>query len=373
MPSPKLLSTTPRRRPRVWLWGWVLVATSYSPLTAQTTGPVTFQSTSGLRIQVATDRDQVSDEDLADALEQAAQRLRQAHSLTKGQTNSFLTAANRNLPTETTAPPELTSNPAGVGEWSPRQAWVIGPTSLLWTPPLANLWSPRLSLIRSNLENESTSKTYDTALGGVYPMVRRNLGSGPEDALQLDFSGVVFSRWADADTAVAMDFRFGLPLTWSIGPWQGFVGFEHTSTHLGDEFILKSGRQRITNIRDDIAVGLGYHFWDDFRVYGQVAYAVNFMTPLHEGQPWRFDWGAEWCSRKATGAWGRPFAALDFEMRGEQDYETNISAQVGWMWRGYDNGPTLRLALQYYDGLSPFGQFYLDRERWWGVNLSIGF
>ena len=47
------------------------------------------------------------------------------------------------------------------------------------------------------------------------------------------------ARISQYDFMIAQDFRAGFPITFAYGPWHAKIGYEHTSTHLGDE-ILKA-------------------------------------------------------------------------------------------------------------------------------------
>ena len=53
------------------------------------------------------------------------------------------------------------------------------------------------------------------------------------------------------------------------------------------------------------------------------------------------------------------------DLRSYQGYRLNNTLQVGWQWVGH--GRSVRLALEVYDGKSPYGQFYKDNEHWTGI------
>jgi hypothetical protein len=76
-------------------------------------------------------------------------------------------------------------------------------------------------------------------------------------AVQLDFFGLVGSRFSQYDYLVTSDYRAGLPITWACGPWHGKIGYEHTSTHQGDDVMVLTGRQPIPSVKDELVVGLG--------------------------------------------------------------------------------------------------------------------
>lgn len=251
--------------------------------------------------------------------------------------------------------------------------WVLLPRTLLWTPPLANPLEPRFYVKGTTLQNNNVENPLDTAIGGTLGLVRYHPTGRNDKAWQLDFFAVCFSRWDNQGDGVGVDWRVGVPLTFAQGPWEGKIAYEHTSTHLSDEFAEHTGRKRISNTRDEIVLGLAYRFLDDFRAYGILGFALSRHIPGDDKSPLRFDCGLEWCSPCATGWHGRPFAAVDLEFRGEQDHQANFNSQIGWIWRGYDYGRAFRVALEYYTGRSTYGQFYLDRENWLGVAVLYDF
>jgi hypothetical protein len=109
------------------------------------------------------------------------------------------------------------------------------------------------------------------------------------------------------------------------------------------------------------------------RLYAQFGYAFgesNFVTDYdHE----RYDIGVEWSKPGPTGIWGQPYAAIDCEFRGDEDYTPNFTAQLGWQWTGAMNVPATRFALEYYDGRSPFGQFIDLHESWIAIGVFFDF
>jgi hypothetical protein len=321
----------------------------------------------GVKIDIAVDGP-ANAETLAQQLEDAARRLREA--------------ARQENPTPEAPPPDRRSPPVtetapapGVGDGA-EPGWgtlTLLPTTLLWDPPIASHWSPRMFVLPTTLNNPNTRNTIDTAIGGTVAVSRWNPNPDPHEAVQLDVFAVVFSRFAEGREAVAQDYRFGFPLTFAWGAWSGQVAFEHTSTHLGDEFIGATGRQHQPSQRNEVTVGLSYTFCDELRLYTQSGFAFILTNPTGNARRDRWDLGVEWNRTAATGWWGYPFAAFDVEFRGDENYRTNLTVEAGWQWRGYDRGPTSRVGLEYYDGQSPFGQFIADKERWFGLFLSYDF
>jgi len=86
------------------------------------------------------------------------------------------------------------------------------------------------------------------------------------------------------------------------------------------------------------------------------------------GSSARYDLGIEW-SPLHTGLWGRPFAAVDLDFRPEQDYTANVTVQAGWLWRDPLTRHSIRVALEYYNGKSPYGKFLDNSEDFLGFSL----
>jgi hypothetical protein len=249
------------------------------------------------------------------------------------------------------------------------------PTSLLWEPPFAIQREPRIQGLPNSIDSADASWTLDTSIGAVFGLWRAR-PRGSDLAMQFDFAAVVLTRLAPEEV-IASDYRFGLPLTFARGPWHAKLAYEHTSAHLGDEFIrnavLRTGLfPPIPSwAKDEVVVGLGRWFADRVRVYGQISYAFFQDLPVEPQGPWRFDVGFEWFHPQPTGWQGTPFVAFNLDSRGDQGYNPNVNVQAGWLWRNpYQRLANVRLFAQYYNGRSPYGQFYQERENFYAVGLS---
>lgn len=224
----------------------------------------------------------------------------------------------------------------------------------------------------TTLSNEFTTNTVDTAIGGTIGLLRCQSRCFADTEYQLDGFAVHFSRWSEAQFSVAGDYRYGFPITFRHECWEGKVGYEHTSTHVGDDLIRKQGRYRNPYVRDEIVLALAYRWCEQLRIYGECAYAFSMSSPVPSSRE-RFAGGAEWSRPCATGWKGQPFAAFDLDLRPEQDYTANLTLQLGWQWIPELGRPSARVALEYYRGNSPFGQLLLEREQWLGVGFYVDF
>ena len=102
------------------------------------------------------------------------------------------------------------------------------------------------------------------------------------------FPRLTFDEYRDL---VAVDFRYGFPLTCRRGPLELKFSFCHLSSHLADEFIL-SGRtfNRLNFVRDALVLGLALWPTDALRLYAESGWAFHVDGG---SEPWQFQFGAD--------------------------------------------------------------------------------
>ena len=238
--------------------------------------------------------------------------------------------------------------------------YVSLPKSQLWEVPLANQREPRMY---GKFTTQDDQSTIDTAIGVQFGISRLTSGDRPNEGLQLGAMAAVFTRFNEKRVLVTNDYRVGIPLTWAKGPWQAKLAYEHTSCHLGDDYIKATGNMPIGHVRDEMVLGLSRRFLDQLRLYGQFGYSFATSSSI-QGKNDRYDWGLEWSRERECGICGQPFAAFDMDLRSDQEYEPNMTVQLGWQWKQMQTRRGVRVAVEYYKGKSPFGQFYLNDEDW---------
>ena len=89
-------------------------------------------------------------------------------------------------------------------------------------------------------------------------------------------------------------------------------------------------------------------------------------------KPGAFEYGLELYSPWHL-AWGiRPVAAVDLQNRQENNWAVDISARAGLEFGGVQVlGRKLLIALEYFNGHSPNGQFYRDRVNYFGIGAHL--
>jgi hypothetical protein len=135
-----------------------------------------------------------------------------------------------------------------------------------------------------------------------------------------------------------------------------------------------TGRQQKSWAKDEVVLGLSRMVDKDWRIFGNVGYAVSMGLPGIDdpttSQRMRADIGFEWYDREPTGPAGTPYLAGDVEYRGDMGGSPNLTAQAGWLWKNpYQRMGNARIYVEYYTGHSLYGQFFRDKETY----ASFGF
>ena len=182
----------------------------------------------------------------------------------------------------------------------------------------------------------------------------------------------VFDADARSFDLVNADYFVGVPLSYRYESLSAILRVFHQSSHLGDEFLLRSRANRVNLSYEAVDVKVSYDFGDIFRLYGGAGYLFDQDPPgLH---PWSLQWGAElrspWPKRPSD--W-RPIAAVDVQNREENDWHSDVSVRVGVQIEGALAPRNLQLMIEYFRGHSPNGQFYKDKVDYLGLGAHFHF
>ncbi len=246
--------------------------------------------------------------------------------------------------------------------------WYLIPEGLIYRSYLAG---PKESRISSTWFKEQSGEgsLWDASLGGRVGVLRYgNHSAVHPEGWQLDIEGAAFLRLDLNDgrrDLVSTDFRFGVPLTYGVGRYQTKFGYYHISSHLGDEFIARTGARRINYVRDALVWGHSYFLTPDLRVYGEAAYSYNADGGA---EPWEFQFGMEYSPPCPTNCWGVPFIAVNALLQEEHDFGGSFTVQAGWAWRNAV-GRLFRVGFHYLNGKSPQFEFFSRHEEHIGVGI----
>ena len=252
-------------------------------------------------------------------------------------------------------------------------AWRPIPPSLLFKPFIAGVKAPRMSAELLRVDGGRTGETaLDATLGARVGLLRYGRGGPDADGWQLDVQAAAFPRLnADEEMDVdATDFRAGVPLSYRRGRTAISFGYDHISTHLGDEFLGRYPHfRRVNYSRDALLLSLRHGLTDELTVYGEAAWAF-----YQDGgsEPWAFQFGAEYYEELGR-TLGGPVAAANVQMREEFDFGGRFTTVAGWQWREPTAGRLLRLAGKYETGKSRYYEFFGEDASAVGLGLFYDF
>ncbi|MBC7783374.1 MAG: DUF1207 domain-containing protein [Burkholderiales bacterium] len=186
----------------------------------------------------------------------------------------------------------------------------------------------------------------------------------------------IFDLNSDSKDLVNADYFVGPYSAFRYGDFSVLSRLYHQSSHLGDEYLLRSGidgNDRVNLSYEALDLIVSYELPAGFRVYGGAARL--FDTDPADLKKWSAEYGAEWRSSETIlGGAMRPIAAIDAQHREETNWELDLSARVGVQVE--DPGrfsQRLIFTLEYYDGHSPNGQFFEDAIRFYGFGMHFYF
>lgn len=254
------------------------------------------------------------------------------------------------------------------------------PATHLFEPLRADPKEPRFFVSMLKID----SALYDTTLGAVgfgenFGIVRSQTRAGVN--WQLGIAGAVFAQFdlkAPSSDLVNADYVIGVPLTWRREDWSGRVRVYHQSSHLGDEFLLRTQPQRVNLSFEAIELIVAYDF-DGMRFYGGGEYLFHHdpddldESLLHAGVDWR---GRQVVVSMADLGGAHWVAGLDVKRWQQSDWQAQVSVKAGLEFAPLNsnrqNARRWSVLAELYDGPSPYGQFYPMDVRYWGLAIQLG-
>lgn len=182
---------------------------------------------------------------------------------------------------------------------------------------------------------------------------------------------------------IGFNALFDADLSWDVIGWNGIyaligqyrfnshwaikAGLNHISSHIGDEYIQRTARQRINYMRQELLLGANWQFHQNWQIYAETGYGYRLSNETLQ-KPWRVQSGIQTMSnagrRAATHGW---YAALDLSATEERDYSINTTLQTG---RYYHFGNRRFLTgIEMYDGQVQIGELFQNDIRY----ILLGF
>ena len=166
---------------------------------------------------------------------------------------------------------------------------------------------------------------------------------------------------------IGWDGRYGIQFTTALPHGLGFkMGLEHDSSHLGDEYMERTGRKRIGYTRQELNAGASWFVDEHWRTYAEAGFAFS-MGDRQLQEPWRAQIGIEYESSPLFGGPLRWYTAIDSQAMQERQWRVDLAVQTGIA--AHSLGRTFRIGVEWYNGRPPVGEFFQYTERSLGVGV----
>lgn len=265
----------------------------------------------------------------------------------------------------------------------------IFPSGHLFAPLVASLEEAqfRNSYLLGDAPNELHTRLAVTQPGANVALMRMH-GRRPGDGWDMSIAAsavAVFDMASPHWDLLDADYRFSYPIEWRRGRTSARVRYQHTSTHLGDEYLTfrhpPDGFAESYRLEEgELLVARDLGGDARWRLYGGVDHAFS-VAPASVRRN-RVQWGAEY-RRPAGGRWG-DVARAEFLAAGhvgqseDQGWAPGVSLRTGVQIRrgtgdvAQVGGSRYRALLEFYNGPAPFGQFArFYRVRYVGVGCYV--
>jgi len=148
---------------------------------------------------------------------------------------------------------------------------------------------------------------------------------------QLGIQAAVFAIFdldAHSYDLVNADYWVGIPISYRHEALSALLRVFHQSSHIGDEYLLRTRVDRVNLSYEGVDVKLSYDFGKSVRVYAGGGYLFHRVPS--DLDAWSTQFGFELKSPWTyLGGVVRPVAGTDFKTVEENDWSTDVSLRVG--------------------------------------------
>ena len=243
---------------------------------------------------------------------------------------------------------------------------------LLADPRWAHFSAAYRNYVGDNIDGNNNGAV---SFGETIPFYRANLGQSTiqwETGLQ---AGVFsdFNLDARSSDLINTDFVASAYSSMRKGQFSAFARIYHQSSHLGDEFLLRTRLERINLSYEGADLRFSQELPYGVRIYGGGGGIFHKNPSTIE--PWSVQYGIEFRSPwRIKFAAMRPLLAVDFKNYEQNNWRLDVSARAGVQ---FDNvgafNRRLQFLIEYFNGNSPTGQFYKDAVQYLGIGAHYHF
>lgn len=242
------------------------------------------------------------------------------------------------------------------------------PAGHVFAPLLADLREPQ-----TGLAEETSLDLYDGDLGGSLDLVSLTAGESSQWAWGVLGSGYLH-LYEYAWTSIRVediDLWMGTYVSESSGMFSNRLEFLHGTAHLGDWYFLTGNLQPITSMKDGFQFTDSFRPSENFRLYGGLGcwldadpsappVFAHFGTEIFTGY-------SQWDNNRFRGLFAYDLkVGNDVAGVVDQNFELGIQLKGG-----KETDTSLRLAVLYYNGNSPYGQFVAQKDNYWSLGFFV--
>jgi hypothetical protein len=269
----------------------------------------------------------------------------------------------------------------GTGVHESEAVGVVGfPQDQIFCPLIADPKEPRsfASLLRGTFPSIEKPSGEGTTIGSVglgdsFGLVRWG-GPRAGEGVQLDVVGAIFAQFdldSQSNDLINADYIIGLPLTIRRSGFSIRARVYHQSSHLGDEYLLRSSQIQRENLSFESMELLASQEIGPLRLYG--GGEQIFRRDPDTVKPKLLHAGAELRSGRAGLL--QLVSGVDLKTTEQHDWSQALSGRVGFeLARPASSGHPVRLVtimLELYKGPSPYGQFFQEDISYVGVGIHF--
>jgi Protein of unknown function (DUF1207) len=256
-------------------------------------------------------------------------------------------------------------------------AFELLPRVELFDPLIADPRQPHFAAIYQwYLDDPELDHVGSADFGETFALFGGDLWGG---RWEIGFLGGTFSVF-DLDSSsydlLNTDFRAGATLSTRRDGFSAQLRLYHQSSHLGDEFLLRSAANRANRINlsyEGVELLLSGDPWPWLRLYGGGGVLVH--SDPSDLDRLSAQGGVELKSpvaflNKAV----RPIAAFDYTSREENDWREELSGAAGIQLENPRlSGMQVQILANWFKGNSPNGQFFVRRIETIGIGVHLHF
>ena len=248
------------------------------------------------------------------------------------------------------------------------------PTEHLYPTYLADPYATRFHMQRQAYA-ESTipdagSSRWDLMAGAPLLLYEKKNTDSSRYGWQIEFLAALRGQFDNGNNQdnVAWEGLYGLQAVFRYHndfAWR--FGSKHYSSHVGDEYIERTGRTRIQYTREEWRAGVAWNVNEHYTAYSDLAYAFSLRNKDLQDNG-RVQLGLQY-EKPGVFMGGKIgwYSGLDISAYEEDDWDMNTSFQIGFAMPARDRH--WRLGLEYYDGRSQYGEFFQNKERYSSIGL----